>query len=152
MLFLAPNAVMFDKTVFYLLDDVVRDIREVKQELELSLDSYRNDVFFVDRPTRGSPERTDPPFQYPPWELYTDYLYSTVAAEGATTQTASSQCYLIAHRPMVNFYSRDYYERHIETLFGVRPSKILEWDRLVVFQYPRPAVYSRGSGRAATNH
>lgn len=140
VMILGPNAMMFDKTVFYLLDDIVRDLREVKQELGLSLDSYRNDVFFVDRLSGGNPGRTDPPFQFPPWGLYTDYLYSTVTAERATTQAASSQCYLIAHKPMVNFYSRDYYERHIETLFGVRPTKIQEWDRLVVFQYSRPTL------------
>lgn len=140
VVFLGPSTVMFDRTVFYLLDDVVRDVREVKQELGLPLERYRNEVFFVDRPIRGGTARTDAPFEFPPWGLYTDYLYGAVSAGSSAKTAEPGTCYLIAHKGLVDFYSLDYYESRIETLVGARPTMIHEGDRLIFFQYPRPTL------------
>lgn len=138
VVFLIPNTIMFDKTAFFITDDIVRDVREVKQELGFSPERYRQDVFFVDRLRYGGPQKTDLPFQVPPWGLYTDYLYRTVTADLPSKESDPERCYLVAHKPMVDFYSRDYYLEQIETLFGIRSVQSHEADRLVFFGYSRP--------------
>lgn len=137
---LAPNSLMFPKSIFpYLLDDVVKDVREVKQELGFSLERYRKDVFYVDRPADDeNPKNTDPPFERLPWGVYTDYLYDAVTPDMPSNEEDSEQCYLVAHRSNVDFYSLGYYLENIETHFGIRPTRIRQSDRLVFFEYSRP--------------
>jgi len=147
VLALAPQTVMYHKTVFYYLDDVVEDLRDVKRELGLSLDRFRESVFFVDRPYRGHPKDMDPPFENPPWGSYTDYVYEAVGAGiPVRDDDDPGRCFLIGHRSAVEFYTVPRYLEQIDEHFGVRPTKVWFSGRLAYFAYPRP-----GHGTCAHN-
>ncbi|MBI2339898.1 MAG: hypothetical protein HYU99_05990, partial [Deltaproteobacteria bacterium] len=138
VILLAPNSVMFDRSAFFILDDVVKDVREVKQELGYSKERYQKDVFFLDRLRNEGPGHTDPPFEFPSWGIYTDYLYGAVTNDIPSRESDPDRCTLVAHKPMVDFYSLDYYLKNIRAHFGIDLTRIHGENRLVFFEYQRP--------------
>ena len=138
VLTLAPETMMYYKTVFSPLDGVVADIREIKQELGMSQERYREGVFIVDRLHEGDPEDADPPFEFPPGGTHTDYLYGAVGSDMPLTRDDPGTCHLIGHKRAVDFYSLPYYLDRIESDFGLHPSRVLSSPRLVYFAYDRP--------------
>jgi hypothetical protein len=136
---LSLKSLVYSREGFFRLGEVVANIRDVKHQLGLSLDRYRNDVFFLDRPLTGKFGQIDPPFEFPPWGTYTDYLYETMASDISVPEAPQGKCYLIGHKSMVDHYSRDYYLEQIQKNYLINPGRIFESPRFVYFEYaPRP--------------
>ena len=132
---LGLKPILYRNEGFFKLAEVIADIRDIKAQLGLPLDRYRSDVCYLDRPCSGKPGEMDPPFQYPPWGTYTDYLYGAVTSDIQSNEAPKEKRYLVGHREMVEYYTLNHYLEKIHELYGVNPERIFQSSRFVFFEY-----------------
>ncbi|MBK8574347.1 MAG: hypothetical protein IPN90_01255 [Elusimicrobia bacterium] len=135
LFFLSLKPLIYCQEFFFRLDDVVADIRDVKTQLGLPIERYRNDVYYLDRPFIGKSTQMDPPFEYPPWGTYTDFLYDSVTSDISGQEAPKEKRYLIGHKQMVDQYTLKYYLDQIRDQYAVAPVRVFESSRFVYFEY-----------------